>query len=191
MFMSIKISVICALQERMIAYEQYMKNHILYVNAGWLAEISTFFLSVFFPDHSHSSEVILSSEILYEDVLELLRVVCYCPRKKPITVSNVAVVLQMAHYFGMQSVLESCRNFINHNVDTLSRTRLFQLTCALAQCDRHSPTMSLLIDKLSTIKEEELSALHFSEVPGDVVADVFATKIKRNQLKKRKWCCYF
>uniref|UniRef100_A0A1I7VV13 Uncharacterized protein n=1 Tax=Loa loa TaxID=7209 RepID=A0A1I7VV13_LOALO len=73
--------------------------------------------------------------------------------------------------------------------NTLDRVKLFQITCAVAEYDRYSPTMTLLIDKLSAMKREELSTLRFSQVPGDIVADVFAAKMKRREMKRKKWCC--
>lgn len=42
--------------------------------------------------------------------------------------------------------------------------KLFQIACAVAEHDRYSPTMTLLIDKLSTMKRAELSKLRFSQV---------------------------
>lgn len=42
--------------------------------------------------------------------------------------------------------------------------KLFQIACAVAEHDRYSPTMTLLIDKLSAMKREELSKLRFSQV---------------------------
>ncbi|VBB31738.1 unnamed protein product [Acanthocheilonema viteae] len=103
--------------------------------------------------------------------------------------SNVIVVLKMAHYFGMKSVIEECEDIIVKQASTLDRVKLFQIACAVAEHDRYSPTMTLLIDKLSAMKREELSKLHFSQVPGDVVADVFAAKMKRREMKRKKWCC--
>ncbi|EFO26973.1 hypothetical protein LOAG_01508 [Loa loa] len=95
----------------------------------------------------------------------------------------------MAHYFGMKPVIEKCENVIVTQANTLDRVKLFQITCAVAEYDRYSPTMTLLIDKLSAMKREELSTLRFSQVPGDIVADVFAAKMKRREMKRKKWCC--
>lgn len=166
-----------------------VEDQSVYVNPGWLAELSTFFATAFFGENANQ-EVVLSSEVSYEHFLELLRVVCYCPNRKPITVSNITTVLKMAHYFEMKPLIVKCEDVITRMANTLDRTKLFQIACAVAEHDRYSPTMTLLIDKLSKMKREELSTLRFSQIPGDVVADVFAAKMKRREMKRRKWCCF-
>ncbi|KAL4003844.1 BTB/POZ domain family protein [Acanthocheilonema viteae] len=165
-----------------------VEGRSVYVNPGWLAEFSNFFATMFFGK-SADEDLTLGVEVSYEHFIELLRVVCYCPTRKPISISNVIVVLKMAHYFGMKSVIEECEDIIVKQASTLDRVKLFQIACAVAEHDRYSPTMTLLIDKLSAMKREELSKLHFSQVPGDVVADVFAAKMKRREMKRKKWCC--
>lgn len=54
--------------------------------------------------------------------------------------------------------------------------KLFQIACAVAEHDRYSPTMTLLIDKLSAMKREELSKLRFSQV-GAMFKMLFALNI--------------
>ncbi|EGT56497.1 hypothetical protein CAEBREN_15928 [Caenorhabditis brenneri] len=99
---------------------------------------------------------------------------------------NVSLVLTFANRFEMRPVQARCENFISLNASTLSRdkTKLFQVTCAMSQCDPNSSTMSVLVDKLAGIKEDELSRLHFAEMPGDVVAEVYAQKLQRTKDKK-------
>ncbi|VDK70044.1 unnamed protein product [Litomosoides sigmodontis] len=164
------------------------EGRAVYVNPGWLAEFSNFFATTFFGK-SAGEDLTLGTEVSYEHFIELLRAVCYCPTRKPITISNVIVVLKMAHYFGMKPVVEKCEDVIVKQANTLDKAKLFQIACAVAEHDRYSPTMTLLIDKLSAMKQEELSKLRFSQVPGDVVADVFAAKMKRREMKRKKWCC--
>uniref|UniRef100_A0A8R1XZL4 BTB domain-containing protein n=1 Tax=Onchocerca volvulus TaxID=6282 RepID=A0A8R1XZL4_ONCVO len=166
-----------------------VEGRSVYVNPGWLAEFSNFFVMVFFGKNA-GQDLTLDDEVSYEHFIELLRVVCYCPTRKPITVSNVVVVLKMADYFGMKPVIEKCEEVIIKQASTLESIKLFQIACAVAEHDRYSPTMTLLIDKLSSMKREELSKLRFSQVPGDVVADVFAAKMKRREMKRKKWCCF-
>ncbi|KAK6102457.1 BTB/POZ domain family protein [Brugia pahangi] len=165
-----------------------IEGRSVYVNPGWLAEFSSFFAAMFFGKNV-DEELTLGSEVSYDHFIELLRVVCYCPTRKPITISNVIVVLKMAHYFGMKPVIEKCEDVIVRQANTLDRVKLFKIACAVAEHDRYSPTMTLLIDKLSAMKREELSKLRFSQVPGDVVADVFAAKMKRREMRRKKWCC--
>ncbi|KAM3722815.1 Cytokinesis defective protein [Dirofilaria immitis] len=165
-----------------------VEGRSVYVNPGWLAEFSNFFAVMFF-DKNAGEDLTLGKEVSYEHFIELLRVVCYCPTLKPVTVSNVIVVLKMADYFGMKPVVEKCEDVITKQANKLDRVKLFQIACAVAEHDRYSPTMTLLIDKLSTMKREELSKLRFSQVPGDVVADVFAAKMKRREMERKKWCC--
>uniref|UniRef100_A0A915Q705 BTB domain-containing protein n=1 Tax=Setaria digitata TaxID=48799 RepID=A0A915Q705_9BILA len=166
-----------------------VEGRSVYVNPGWLAEFSNFFATMFFGK-SADEDLTLGDDVSYEHFIELLRVACYCPARKPITIANVTIVLKMACYFGMKPLIEKCEDVIARKASTLDRVKLFQIACAVAEHDRFSPTMTLLIDKLSTMKREELSKLHFSQVPGDVVADVFAAKMKRSEMKRKKWCCF-
>ncbi|VDN06376.1 unnamed protein product [Thelazia callipaeda] len=138
-------------------------GHTFYVNPGWLAELSSFFATMFFLNNA-GEDIILSDEVKYENFLELLRVLCYCPTRKPITVTNVITVLKMAHYFGFKALVEECEKVITEKVINLDKIKLFQITCAMAEHDRYSPTTTLLIDKLSKMKQNELASLHFSKV---------------------------
>lgn len=56
----------------------------MYVNPGWLAEFSNFFAAMFFGK-SAGEDLTLGIEVSYEHFIELLRVVCYCPTRKPVT----------------------------------------------------------------------------------------------------------
>uniref|UniRef100_A0A0N5AGK1 BTB domain-containing protein n=1 Tax=Syphacia muris TaxID=451379 RepID=A0A0N5AGK1_9BILA len=155
----------------------------LYVNAGWLAELSTFFAKTFFGN-SPVNELQLSPDISYEDILELMRVVFYCPTRKPITVANVTTVMHLANQFCMKPVIDRCEDIIARR-----NFHFFFNLKVLSQCGRNSPTMSLIVDKLSKLPEDELSTLQFSQMPGDIVADVYAAKIKRNKFKNDR-CCF-
>ncbi|VDO77350.1 unnamed protein product [Onchocerca flexuosa] len=59
-------------------------SRTVYVNPGWLAEFSNFFVMVFFGKNA-GQDLTLDDEVSYEHFIELLRVVCYCPTRKPIT----------------------------------------------------------------------------------------------------------
>ncbi|ULU02829.1 hypothetical protein L3Y34_002431 [Caenorhabditis briggsae] len=160
-------------------------NRSFFVNAGWLAELSPYFAEELFVRKPNSKRYVIE-QATPEEVLELLRCITFCPMRKPLTVKNVSLVLTFANRFEMRPVQARCENFIALNATTLSRdkTKLFQVTCAMSQCDPNSSTMSVLVDKLAGIKEDELSRLHFAEMPGDVVAEVYAQKLQRTKDKK-------
>ncbi|KAK6024959.1 hypothetical protein OSTOST_09152 [Ostertagia ostertagi] len=50
--------------------------------------------------------------------------------------------------------------------------------------------MSVLVDKLASIKEEDLSRMQFSQMPGDVVAEVYTQKFRERERKRQLWCCF-
>ncbi|EGT56512.1 hypothetical protein CAEBREN_12432 [Caenorhabditis brenneri] len=160
-------------------------NRSFYVNAGWLAELSPYFAEELYVRKPSSKRYVID-QATPEEVLEFLRCITFCPMRKPLTVKNVSLVLTFANRFEMRPVQARCENFISLNASTLSRdkTKLFQVTCAMSQCDPNSSTMSVLVDKLAGIKEDELSRLHFAEMPGDVVAEVYAQKLQRTKDKK-------
>ncbi|VDN32038.1 unnamed protein product [Gongylonema pulchrum] len=65
-------------------YPAQVLDRSVFVNPGWLAELSTFFAQEFFGERARD-ELILDEGVSYDQFLELLRVVCYCPTRKPIT----------------------------------------------------------------------------------------------------------
>ncbi|VDO11874.1 unnamed protein product, partial [Brugia timori] len=160
-----------------------IEGRSLYVNPGWLAEFSSFFAAMFFGKNV-GEELTLGSEFksslcsydgayyrVHNAVLGdsgSFRHITLITFLLSLTLmsqllSNVIVVLKMAHYFGMKPVIEKCEDVIVRQANTLDRVKLFQIACAVAEHDRYSPTMTLLIDKLSAMKREELSKLRFSQ----------------------------
>lgn len=59
-------------------------GHTVYVNPGWLAEFSNFFSETFFGKNA-GEDLTFGTEVSHEHFIELLRVLCYCPTRKPIT----------------------------------------------------------------------------------------------------------
>lgn len=160
-------------------------NRSFFVNPGWLAELSPYFADELYVRKPNVQRYVID-QATPDEVLEFLRCITFCPMRKPLTVKNVSLVLTFANRFEMRPVQARCENFIAQNATSLSRdkTKLFQVTCAMSQCDPNSSTMSVLVDKLAGIKDDELSRLHFAEMPGDVVAEVYAQKIQRTKDKK-------
>ncbi|KAJ1374353.1 BTB/POZ domain [Parelaphostrongylus tenuis] len=123
-------------------------------------------------------------------MLEFFRCIFFCPMRKPIAVSNVSLVLRVASRFDMKPVVARCEQFVARSANTLDRDNLFQVTCAVSHCDPNSSTMSVLVDKLASIKEEDLSQMQFSQMPGDVVAEVYTQKFRERERKRQLWCCF-
>ncbi|MFH4974797.1 hypothetical protein AB6A40_001506 [Gnathostoma spinigerum] len=162
-----------------------VEGRTLFVNAGWLAELSPFFASKYFGPNA-SNVIELSSEFTYDQVLELMQVIFYCPTRKPITVSNLPEVFTLAHRFNMKPVEDRCEGVIKKEMKNLDYVQLVQMTRVLSDCNRNSHTMTMLIDKLSNMKDADLSTISFADVRGDVVADVFAAKMRKTEMKR---CC--
>lgn len=59
----------------------------------------------------------------------------------------------------------------------------------MSRCDPNSTTMSVLVDRLASIKEEDLSEMNFDRMPGDVVADVYREKIRRRRQATQSILC--
>nr|CDJ97932.1 BTB:POZ domain containing protein [Haemonchus contortus] len=169
-------------------FQIIVEDTSFYVNAGWLAELSSFFASYCFGEDAHNSLII--DDIKPSDMLEFFRCIFFCPMRKPITVSNVSLILRVASRFQMKPVVARCEQFVARSANTLDRDRLFQVTCAVSHCDPNSSTMSVLVDKLASIKEEDLSRMQFSQMPGDVVAEVYTQKFRERERKRQLWCCF-
>ncbi|GMS90861.1 hypothetical protein PENTCL1PPCAC_13036, partial [Pristionchus entomophagus] len=104
-------------------------------------------------------------------------------------VQNVSLVMKLASKFDMRPVMARCEQYVARTAPTLDRHRLFQVTCALSHCDPNSSTMSLLVDRLAGMKEDELNEMQFHQMPGDVVAEVYSHKIKRRTERRKRFCC--
>uniref|UniRef100_A0A183FE02 BTB domain-containing protein n=1 Tax=Heligmosomoides polygyrus TaxID=6339 RepID=A0A183FE02_HELPZ len=174
-----------------------------------LAELSSFFAEYCFGEEAHSSLIV--DDIKPSEMLEFFRCIFFCPMRKPLSVVNVSLILRVASRFEMKPVVARCEQFVARSANTLDRERLFQVTCAVSHCDPNSSTMSVLVDKLASIKgvlllsriaprfllhkmkqiqEEDLSRMQFSQMPGDVVAEVYTQKFRERERKRQMWCCF-
>ncbi|KJH48719.1 hypothetical protein DICVIV_05175 [Dictyocaulus viviparus] len=170
------------------SFEIIVDERSFFVNAGWLAELSPFFAHYCFAEEVHRSLII--DDIKPSDMLEFFRCIFFCPMRKPLSVMNVSLILRVASRFDMKPVVARCEQFVARSANTLDRDNLFQVTCAVSHCDPNSSTMSVLVDKLASIKEEDLSRMQFSQMPGDVVAEVYTQKFRERERKRQLWCCF-
>ncbi|CAI4232099.1 unnamed protein product [Auanema sp. JU1783] len=168
-------------------FEIIADNTPLYVNAGWLAELSPFFADYCFGETAQQQLRI--NDYTYSEVLECMRCIFFCPMRKPLTVHNVPLVLRFATQYDMDPVIARCDRFITQNVATLDRKRLFQVTRTLSRCDHNVTSMSVLVNRLASIKEDSLVEMNFNEMPGQVVAEVYKEKIRRREHATNKWLC--
>lgn len=101
----------------------------------------------------------------------------------------------------MEPVLKRCEDVISNQAGSFSPNRLFQLTRTMSQHQRNSLSMSVLVDKLARMDNNQLSTLPFDNIPGDVVADLYAVKLRQateyrrsKNHKKSTWksnCCFW
>ncbi|GMT21045.1 hypothetical protein PFISCL1PPCAC_12342, partial [Pristionchus fissidentatus] len=168
-------------------FEIIVDNRALYVNPGWMAELSTFFQEACYG--GRENEPVVIEDVKYEEMLDFLRCITFCPQRKSITVQNVSHVMKLASKFDMRPVMARCEQYVARTAPTLDRHRLFQVTCAMSHCDPNSSTMSLLVDRLAGMKEDELNEMQFHQMPGDVVAEVYSHKMKRRTDRRKKFCC--
>ncbi|KAH7725878.1 Protein CYK-7 b [Aphelenchoides avenae] len=176
-------------QDRLI-----VEDRTLYVNMGYLSELSTHFAHCV----EQCTDPVVVKNATYEEVLELLRVVFYCPQRKPINHSNIVTVVAVGTLLDVGVVLRHCDDFIVNHVAHFTNRRLFQLTQVMATHRRNSFAMSVLLDRLSRMNDAELSSLPFESLPGDVVADIYSLKLRESQRRRpsigacyqwvRNWC---
>lgn len=65
------------------AYELAVGDRSLFVNAGWLAELSPFFSNLCFGEYADPHRAELPDK-KYDEVLEVMRAVFDCPSRKPV-----------------------------------------------------------------------------------------------------------
>ena len=59
----------------------------------------------------------------------------------------------------------------------------------MSQCDPNSTTMSVLVERLASIKEEELTDMNFGRMPGDIVAEIYREKMRRRKKAYKSVFC--
>jgi hypothetical protein len=152
-------------------------GRVLFVNLGYLAELSVYFATLY---ESEETPITVPEEVSYGEMLELLRVVFYCPQRKPLTQANIVTILTCASVFDMEVVLRYCEDFIMKGISYFTNNRIFEMTQVLSRYQRNSVSMSILIQKLAAMNDSELPSLPFSSIPGDVVADIYAVKLRES-----------
>ncbi|CAJ0936852.1 unnamed protein product, partial [Mesorhabditis belari] len=171
-------------------FEVICEGRSLFLNAGWLAELSPFFANYCFGSDKHPGRATYnaSEDLHYNELLEFFRCNFYCPMRKPLNISNVTSVLRIAKVFNMRVTIARCEKFIALAAKNLDQTKLLQVTQAVNECDPNSTTLTLLVDRIANLSEKDLSTLHFQDIPGDVVADVFTHRMNSKKGKKKKLC---
>ncbi|PAV90009.1 hypothetical protein WR25_12885 isoform A [Diploscapter pachys] len=169
-------------------FELIVENKHFFVNPGWLAELSSFFQDYCFGEDTAGSALIVD-DISSAEMLEFLRCIFFCPTRKPLSIANIPLVLRVATRFEMKPVLARCEVFIANTVNTLDRNKLLQITTAVSQYDPNSSNLTVLIDRLASIREDELNPTQFSEMPGDVVADIYRHRMRTREKKRKEFGC--
>jgi len=156
-----------------------VEGKTLYVNMGYLAEHSKFFADC----HEQRANPIFIDDFNYNEVLELMRVCFFCPHRKPINQQNINTVVTMASQYGMTQLMKRCEHVIATQSDLFTTNRLFELTKTLSKHQRNGLSMSVMMDRLSQMNNDQFESLPFSSIPGDVVADLYSLKL--HQVEKR------
>uniref|UniRef100_A0A915EJR8 BTB domain-containing protein n=1 Tax=Ditylenchus dipsaci TaxID=166011 RepID=A0A915EJR8_9BILA len=110
----------------------------------------------------------------------------FCPQRKRVTSENIDILVKLAHDFDMEHLLKRCEEVIEGKVDSFSTNRIVELTQTLSKHNRYSPSMSVLMDKLARLEDDQLNALPFDHLPGNVVADLYAVKLRQSVKKNGK-----
>jgi len=150
-----------------------VEGKTLYVNMGYLAEYSKFFADCY----EQRANPIFIDDFNYSDVLELMRVCFFCPHRKPINHHNINTVVTMASQYSMTQLMKRCEHVIATQSELFTTHRLFELTKTLSKHQRNSLSMSVMMDRLSTMDNDQFESLPFKSIPGDVVADLYSLKL--------------
>ncbi|KAK6045652.1 hypothetical protein COOONC_16844 [Cooperia oncophora] len=113
-------------------FQIIVEDTSFYVNAGWLAELSSFFAHYCFGEEAHNSLII--DDIKPCDMLEFFRCIFFCPMRKPLTDKLIRSKMWKQFVARLRTLSDS------------------DVTCAVSHCDPNSSTMSVLVDKLASIK---------------------------------------
>jgi len=151
----------------------------LYVNLGYLAECSRFFAECY----EVKASPIFIDDFSHNEVLELMRVCFACPQRKPINHYNINTVVTMASQYEMSKLLKRCERVIATQSELFATHHLFELTRTLATHQRHGFSMSVMVDRLARMDNNQFEALPFKSIPGDVVADIYSMRL--HEVEKR------
>ncbi|CAJ0575388.1 unnamed protein product, partial [Mesorhabditis spiculigera] len=121
-------------------------------------------------------------------MLEFMRCIFYCPYRKHLTTANVVSVLRIANRFEMRMVVARCEAFVENAAKNLDQNKLLQVAQAVKECDPNSTTMTILVDRLASLSDKDLSAMQFNDVSGDIVANVFTHRLNTKEKGKKRYC---
>ncbi|CAJ0570511.1 unnamed protein product, partial [Mesorhabditis spiculigera] len=146
------------------------------------------FYYCFGTEYRRGSQQLVVDDIPYADMLEFMRCIFYCPYRKHLTTANVVSVLRIANRFEMRMVVARCEAFVENAAKNLDQNKLLQVAQAVKECDPNSTTMTILVDRLASLSDKDLSAMQFNDVSGDIVANVFTHRLNTKEKGKKRYC---
>ncbi|CAJ0933647.1 unnamed protein product, partial [Mesorhabditis belari] len=161
-------------------FEIICEGSSLYVNPGWLAEMSEFF-----KERCRTENNLVIEYVPYNELLEFFQCIFYCPMRKSLSSNNILIVYRLSKLFKMPTVTARCNIFLKNAVKNFDRNKLVQAARELGD-DSNSHTMSLIVDRIANLSDYDLSTMEFSELPGDIVANVFNNHHMKKQKKNKK-----
>uniref|UniRef100_A0A915CZF4 BTB domain-containing protein n=1 Tax=Ditylenchus dipsaci TaxID=166011 RepID=A0A915CZF4_9BILA len=100
------------------------------VSIIFVLEYSTFFANSFEQDE----ERIYIDDHTYEEMIELMRCLFFCPQRKRVTSENIDVLVKLAHDFDIERLQKRCDEVIKGKVDSFSTNRIIDLIyCSYGQ----------------------------------------------------------
>jgi len=116
----------------------------LYVNKGWLSEISQYFAERL-QDGIADEKIILDGSETMETFQEFFRCCFDCPVRKPIDDTNVAIILSISiayRFVGMKIV---CEQYLSKNINIFQEEELEAFIIAFA---KYKPPRPKIFDRL-------------------------------------------
>uniref|UniRef100_A0A0N4ZUU3 BTB domain-containing protein n=1 Tax=Parastrongyloides trichosuri TaxID=131310 RepID=A0A0N4ZUU3_PARTI len=166
------------------SYPLVVGNATFYVNPGYLCEYSVYFEKFF--NVKGKVDTSLLSNINENDFLELLRVLHYCPIRKPIDYDNVILCFNMATLFQMGSLRKYTERFINKVIETTDNVAILaDIVTHLNAYDNTSDSYYLAINKLVKIEDDKFCCSDtWNHLTVDTFDDVLSLRYHYKKYKK-------
>uniref|UniRef100_A0A0K0FI19 BTB domain-containing protein n=1 Tax=Strongyloides venezuelensis TaxID=75913 RepID=A0A0K0FI19_STRVS len=129
-------------------------KNIFYVNPGYLSEYSVYF-SMFFNNKGNVDKTLLDN-IEGNDFLELLRVLHYCPIRKPISNSNAMLCFNLANLFQINTLKKYTERYINRVINKTDNVAILaDIVTHLGVYDNTSDSYFLAINRLVKLEDDK------------------------------------
>ncbi|CEF67090.1 BTB/POZ-like domain and BTB/POZ fold domain and BTB/POZ domain-containing protein [Strongyloides ratti] len=170
-------------------YPLIVGKTIFYVNPGYLSEYSIFFSKFF--NNKKNVDISLLDNTEESDFLELLRVLHYCPIRKPIDDCNAMLCFNLSNLFQIGTLKKYTEKYINKVINKTNNVAILaDIVTHLSVYDNTSDSYFLAINRLVKLEDDKFCCSDtWNHLSVDVFDDVISLRYHYRKYKKLNRFC--